>query len=146
MADPYNTPNYEAQGGARLVIGGEIDVVTGGTLKIAGVDKTAALAAVPPEGILGVAAGYKLARGQATTVAASDTIVSGLTTIVAVVAVLDDDPVDGCQFVSASIGNQAGSPAAGSFYLKTWKATDGDATLVAATTFTKKVNWVAIGT
>ncbi|MBI3979653.1 MAG: hypothetical protein HY331_15845 [Chloroflexi bacterium] len=97
--------------------------------------------------VQGIAAGYKLARGQATTVAASDTIASGLVTVVAVVATLDDDPVAGCQSVTASIGNQAGAPAAGSFYLKTWKATaTADTALIAATTFSKKVNWVAIGT
>lgn len=95
--------------------------------------------------LVGVGA-YKVARGMATTVTASDTVVTGLATCVAVVATLNDDPVDGCQFVTANIGDQAGSPAAGSFYLKTWKATDGDATLVAATTFTKKVAWIAIGT
>jgi len=94
----------------------------------------------------GVAAGYKIARGIATTVAASDTIVSGLATVVAVVTSLEDDPVDGCMHASASIGDQAGSPAAGSFYLKTWKSTDADATIIAATTFTMKVAWVAIGT
>lgn len=93
------------------------------------------------------AGGYKIARGQATTVAASDTIVTGLNTVVAVVAVLDDDPVAGCQDVTASIGNQAGAPAAGSFLLKTWKSTaTADTALIAATTFGKKVNWIAVGT
>ena len=84
--------------------------------------------------------------GQATTVAASDTIVTGLRTLVGVVATLDSDPVAGAQFVTASIGDQAGTPAAGSFLLKTWKATAaGDTALIAATTFTKKVNWTAFG-
>jgi hypothetical protein len=157
MSNPYNTPNYTEQGGARTVVGGsldvasggEIDIESGGALKIAGVAITATAAdlnGLPPAGVTGVAASYKLARGQTTVGSASDTVVSGLTTIVAVVASLNDDPVDGCQFVSASIGNQAGAPAAGSFYLKTWKAVDGDATLVAATTASKKVNWIAIGT
>jgi len=91
--------------------------------------------------------GYKLARGQATTVTASDTILTGLATVVAVVAGFDDNPGDDPEFVSASIGDQAGSPAAGSFYLKTWKNTGGtDPTPVAASTFSKKVNWIAIGT
>lgn len=36
-----NVSNYNEQGGARTVIGGEIDVITGGTLKIAGTDVTA---------------------------------------------------------------------------------------------------------
>ena len=40
----YSAANYTEQGGARTVIGGEIDVVTGGVLKIAGtaITKTAA--------------------------------------------------------------------------------------------------------
>ena len=39
----YNVKNYGEQGGARTVIGGEIDIVTGGALKIAGtaITKTA---------------------------------------------------------------------------------------------------------
>jgi len=95
----------------------------------------------------GVAGGYRLARGQATTVAASDTIVTGLATVVAVVASLDSDPIDDPEWVSASIGDQAGTPAAGSFLLKTWKNTAGnDPTPAAASTFGKKVNWIAIGT
>jgi len=110
---------------------------------LTGVTRTAAKINLLTQGVAG---DYKIARGQATTVDEDDTVVSGLTTIVAVVATLNDDPVDGCQFVTASIGNQAGAPAAGSFLLKTWKCVDGDATLVAATTFSKKVNWIAIGT
>lgn len=100
----------------------------------------------PDTPLVGVAAGYKVARGQHTTVAASDTVVTGLATVVAVVAQLDDDPVDGAMHVTSSIGDQAGAPAAGSVLIKTWKSTDADATLIAATTFSKKVNWIAIGT
>lgn len=97
--------------------------------------------------VSGVAAGYKLARGQATTVAASDTIVTGLTTVISAVANLEDVPVIGCDRAQAVIGDQAGTPAAGSILIKTFKPTaSGDATPVAATTFTKKVNWIAVGT
>lgn len=97
-------------------------------------------------GVAGIGAGYKIARGQATTVAAVDTIATGLTTVVAVVASLDSDPIDDPEWVTASIGDQAGAPVAGSFLLKTWKNTAGnDPTPVAATTFGKKVNWIAIG-
>lgn len=96
--------------------------------------------------VVGIGAQMKVVRGQHTTVAASDTVVTGLATVVAVVAQLDDDPVDGAMHVTASIGDQLGTPAAGSILIKTWKSTDADATLIAATTFTKKVNWIAIGT
>lgn len=94
----------------------------------------------------GVAAGYKIARGQQTTVAAVDTVVTGLTTVVAVVASYDDDPGDANLLVSATIGNQAGAPAAGSIIIKTWKTDGVDPTPVAATAFGKKVNWIAVGT
>ena len=137
-----NVPNYTEQGGARTVIGGELDIVAGGALKVAGTDRTAALASAPAA----VAAGYKVARGQHTTVDENDTVVTGLATVVSVVAGLDDDPVDGCMHVTASIGDQNGAPAAGSILIKTWKSTDADASLVAASTFGKKVNWIAIGT
>lgn len=88
----------------------------------------------------------RVASGQHTTVAASDTVVTGLAAVVAVVAVLDSDPGDDPMLVSASIGDQAGTPAAGSILIKTWKNTGGtDPTPAAASTFSKKVNWIAIG-
>ena len=107
------------------------------------VDQKAALNAP----IAGVAAGYKTARGQLTTVTAADTVVTGLATVVAVVVSLESDPSDDPFLASAQIGDQAGSPAAGSIIVKTWKNTGGtDPTPLAATTFSKKVNWIAIGT
>jgi predicted RecA/RadA family phage recombinase len=96
--------------------------------------------------LLDEAGALKTVAGQATTVTASDTIATGLSKVVAVVASLDDDPGDDPMLVSASIGDQAGAPAAGSFLLKTWKNTGGtDPTPVAASTFGKKVNWIAVG-
>lgn len=100
-----------------------------------------------PNGIQGLDAGYKIARGQATTATASDTVVTGLATVVAVVANLESAPVIGCDRGTGAIGDQAGTPAAGSILIQTWKPTaSGDATPIAATTFSKKVNWIAIGT
>lgn len=91
-------------------------------------------------------ASLPIAFGQSTTVAASDTIAAGIGKLQMVIACLDDDPSDDPEWVTASIGDQAGSPASGSFLLKTWKNTSGtDPTPVAATTFSKKVNWIAIG-
>lgn len=89
----------------------------------------------------GVAAGYLVARGVHTTLDADDTVVTGLTTVVAVVASLESDPVSGCSKASALVGDQAGSPAAGSVQIKTWEADE-----TAGTTFTKLVGWIAIGT
>jgi hypothetical protein len=89
-----------------------------------------------------------MAFGRSSTVTASDTIVTGLASLDFVIASMDDDPSDDPAYVSASIGNQAGAPAAGSFLLKSWTFTNvaNDATPTAAGTFTKKVNWIAVGT
>ena len=90
---------------------------------------------------------FKFAAGQHTTVAAADTVVTGLATVVAAFAQLDDNPGDNPITANASVGDQAGSPAAGSILVNTWQDTGGtDPTPVAATTFSKKVNWFAIGT
>lgn len=83
----------------------------------------------------------KIAYGQHTTVAAADTVVSGLAVVEAVVVSMDADPVDD-PFMASAVVPASG----GSFTLKTWKNTGGtDPTPVAATTFAKKVNWVAFG-
>ncbi len=90
-----------------------------------------------------------IAYGQQTTVAASDTVVTGLSRVIAAGATLQDDPIDTASLASASIGDQAGTPAAGSILVKTWKPTTGGAsgnpTLIAASAFGKKVSWWAIG-
>lgn len=94
----------------------------------------------------GVAAGYKIARGVEA-VTGTATVVTGLATVVAVIATSQDD-LDGDTLagVSATIGDQAGAPAAGSVILKCWKITgDADITMIAASA-AKNVNWVAIGT
>lgn len=88
--------------------------------------------------------GLRFIAGQAVTVAAVDTIVTGGGTVIACGASLDSAPVLTCDRATASIGDQAGAPAAGSIYLKTWKPTGaGDATPIAATTFGKTANWWA---
>lgn len=141
----YQPRVFKTNGGDKEVVasGGILDIESGGALQIAGTDRTAALSTA----IAAVAAGYKIARGVHTTVAADDTIVTGLATVVAVVATLGSDPVAGAQFVTATIGNQAGAPAAGSIQIKSWKATaTGDTAQIAGTTFSKLVNWIAIGT
>lgn len=95
--------------------------------------------------IITTAGGGRMARGQHTTVDENDTVVTGLSGALALVVVsLNDAPVAGCQFVTGDIGDQAGAPAAGSFLLKSWKATaTADTAIIAATTFSKKVNWIA---
>lgn len=102
----------------------------------------------PPSNLLieAVASGYKIARGVAA-ITGSGTVVTGLATVVAVVATAADD-LDGTALagVSASIGDQAGSPAAGSIYLKCWKITAADNGALIAASAAKNVNWIAVGT
>lgn len=97
--------------------------------------------------VQGVAAGYKLARGTVTPTTASDTVVTGLATVVAAVASFKGAPTLTHMFNVADIGNQAGAPAAGSIYIKSYKPTaTGDVTPTAATTPWGAVDWIAIGT
>ena len=115
-------------GNAAVPSGKSLDIESGGTLKFAGT-------------------ATNIRCGQLTTVTATDTVVTGLTTVTSVVVSFDDNPGDNPMLVSATIGDQAGSPAAGSIIIKTWQNTSGsDPTPTAATTFSKKVNWIAIGT
>ena len=93
------------------------------------------------------AIGLKVVQGQQTTVAAADTIVTGLNTVLAVVASFESDVGLNPGLVTAQVGNQAGAPAAGSIIIKTWQFTsNANPTPIAATTFGKLVNWIAIGT
>ncbi len=108
--------------------GGVLDIEAGGVLSQNGVP-------------------LKIARGQLTTVMAADTVATGLSTVATVIASLESDPTDNPFMVTAQIGDQAGVPAAGSIIIKSWQNTTGtDPTPAAATTFGKKVNWIAIGT
>ena len=98
--------------------------------------------------LIGVAAGYKIARGVSA-VTGTATVATGLTTVVAITATAQDNlDGDALAGVSATIGNQAGAPVAGSVILNTWKVTVGGAagnpTLIAATV-AKNLNWVAVG-
>lgn len=91
-------------------------------------------------------ANLRVASGLLTTASAADTVVTGLRAVRACFASYGTDPADANTFVSATIGDQAGTPAAGSIIVKTWKSADGaDVTPAAASTFSKLVNWCAIG-
>ncbi len=86
----------------------------------------------------------KEAYGQVTPAVASATVVTGLAYVSSVVVTLDGDPAAGVgdvAYVTASTGDQAGTPAAGSFLLKSWQ----DDFVTAATTNWLKVNWRAMG-
>lgn len=107
---------------------------------------------IPADGVSNVtvtdmgSGGNVFIAGQAVTATASDTIATGLGVLTSCGASLDDAPVLTCDRATASKGDQAGAPVAGSILLKTWKPTAaGDATPIAATTFGKKANWWAFG-
>lgn len=102
-----------------------------------------------PNGVLALTSGVKIKAGVHTQVAASDTVATGLATVVAVIVNFQDAPTINQQFVSATIGDQAGAPAAGSFLLRTYKPTaTGNVTPIPATVFTDNItfNYIAIGT
>ena len=90
--------------------------------------------------------GLTVKAGQHTTASATDTVVTGLSRVLSVVAGFETDPADANTYVSAQIGDQAGAPAAGSIIIKTWKQSGSDPTPIAADAFSKKVNWIAVGT
>ena len=95
----------------------------------------------------GVAGAYKIARGVDTPTGGSDTIAAGLATVVAVVVSLEDEPTLTHMWSQGDAGDQAGSPAAGSFILTSSKPTgSGDVSPVAATTPWSPVHWIAVGT
>lgn len=145
-AAAQNVPNYAERGGARTVIGGSLDVVSGGdldiesggALKIAGSDRTAALATAPAA----VAAGYKLARGETALDGSNPTAATtGLATIVACAVGLKGADAPGVGTSAITYGSSSGT-----LNLYGWKVTAaGDATLIASTG-TETVGWVCVGT
>lgn len=121
-----------------------INFPTGAKIEVAGADVTSSVSGAA---VAGVASGYKVARGVVAVTSAHsgvETVVTGLATVVACGATMADDPTTTCESVTAAIGDQAGSPAAGSIYVKGWKTLGG--TPVASTTASVNVNWFAIGT
>lgn len=158
---PVGAMEFVVEQGGQISVksGGLVNLEAGSALELGGVPVTASAAelnvldgvTVPAAALnallQGAAAGYKLARGVHETATAADEVTTGLATVVAVVVSLADDPGLDPLLVTADVGDQAGAPDAGKFYLKSWKATAAnDVTPVAATTFAKKVNWIAIGT
>jgi len=90
--------------------------------------------------IIGVAAGYKIARGETVVTGTAD-IATGLTTVVQAVACLEADPSLNAHLVSV-----ADSGVGGNITLKVWKPTGAaDCTPIASTTATS-VRWIAVGT
>lgn len=90
--------------------------------------------------------GLEATFGSHTTATASDAVVTGLAEVYFAVGTLEADPVAGCDRVQVVVGDQAGAPAKGAILIKTFKPTSAtDTAPVAASTFSKKVNWLAWG-
>lgn len=88
--------------------------------------------------------GLALARGVSSITGTGD-VVTGLKSVVAVIATLQDDAALTGNLVTATVGDQATAPVAGSVTLKVWKPTaTGDSSPIAATA-AKNVNWIALG-
>lgn len=85
-----------------------------------------------------------VAAGQHTTVAASDTVATGLREVHFAIATLSSDPIAANAFASVAVPDQVSSP--GNITIKTWKPNGaGDSAPVAASTHSKLVSWVAFG-
>ena len=87
-----------------------------------------------------IKSGYNFDRGEHTTVTASDTVQTGLTDVLFAFATLESDPIAAADQVTVV------PAASGQITIKTWKPTaTADTAPVAATTFSRVVNWFAIG-
>jgi hypothetical protein len=141
-ADPaVNVLNYIEQGGARTVIGGEIDIVTGGKLKINGSDVTAGVGGA---NVGGVASGYLIARSAAPVALDGSnptSVAHGLGTCVAAFVQLVGSAAPGdSTSVLTCVINGANIDVYG------WKNTGGTDPTLVASTGTETFNWFAVGT
>jgi hypothetical protein len=130
--------NYQEQGGARTVICGEIDVVQGGKFKVAGTDRTSALATAPAA----VASGYMVARGETALDGSNPTpVVTGLSTVTGFSATLKGSGAPGVGTTTLTY-----TASGGTVSVYAWKPTsNADPTLIASTG-TETFGWTAIGT
>ncbi len=144
QSDTQNVKVGIEQGGDRGFVksGGELDIESGGALQVAGSDRTAALATAPA----GVAAGYKIARGEVTLDGGNPTaITTGLATVVACTVALKAAATPGDDPTSFSV-DYAGAVTAGTVNLYAYKTNGTDPTLVASTDNAAVVSWIAVGT
>jgi hypothetical protein len=118
--------------------GGTLEIESGGIVSMNGVDRTAALSTAPAA----VAAGYKIARGEAVLDGSNPTpITTGLTTCIAAIACLKGSaaPGDNTSVLTTVIGTA-------DFDVYAWKNTGGTDPTLVASTGTEGFYWIAIGT
>lgn len=112
-------------------LGGVQVTATAAQLNAAGSNEVA-------NGVVGIASGYKIARGVSS-ITGTGVVASGLTTIVSVVAVLKDNPSLNATLVSATFSGA-------NITLNVWAPTSSsNCTPVASSTATN-IEWIAIGT
>lgn len=93
-----------------------------------------------------VTAGKKIAFGTKAVGAASEDVVTGLTTVEYAFCSMVGDPSATHCMSTCTVGNQTGAPAAGSIRIKSWKFTAAnDNALIAAAGVFANVSWIAIG-
>lgn len=136
--------DVESGGVVEVKSGGRINFRTGAALKINDVDATPSVAAlITAKNVQGVGSGYKIARGVHLQVAASDTVATGLATVVAAFVSHVQSPTVKQTYVSTTIGDQDEAPPAGSILIEVWKnpGTPSD-----DLTENLSYNWIAVGT
>lgn len=96
--------------------------------------------------VLAAGAGKVIAFGTVTPTSAAETVVTGLSNVDFSIASLRDLGVITHDRSGADVGDQAGSPAAGSIIIRSQKPTDTTLTTpIPATTPWVAVDWIAIG-
>lgn len=141
-AAQYSSANYMTEGGSYWGVGGTLDVVSGGALKIAGTDKTSALSAAVTTPVAGVAASYKIARGENALDGSNPTdIATGLTTVVACSASIKTSTAPN---LNTAVVTYTTSSATLNLYA--WKPTSEASPNLTASTTTETIGWLCIGT
>lgn len=150
-----NVACYLDQGGAGFHLGsgctqtvesgGIINIASGGVFKVAGTDKTTnligAVSADFTAAVTGVAAGYKVARGETALDGSNPTpVTSGLTSIVSCTLTIKSASAPGLSTHVVTYGTSSGT-----LNMYGWKPTGaGDSTLIASTG-TDTIGWVCVG-
>jgi hypothetical protein len=143
VAGAFAQNRMEGQGALWSIgSGGSINIESGGAIKVAGTDKTTALGAAVTTPVAGVAAGYKVARGETALDGSNPTpVTTGLTSIVGCALTIKATAAPG---VGTSVVTYDTS--SGTMNMYGWKVTGtGDATLIASTG-TETIGWVCVGT
>lgn len=95
--------------------------------------------------VVGLASGRKIAAGVASITGSGD-VVTGLATVIGAVVSIQDNITTAADRPQVTVGDQAGTPAAGSITIKVWKPTSSGNNTPIAAAGAVSVAWVAYGT